>query len=155
MRSSHGDVTFLYNPATLAWAGSDSEGTLTMVRSVLYLQPRGGAHDALADYYRRHDVLATAVRAAGCRATELQIPLDGAGPALVTALWDDEAAYQGWIDHELRGANAGELLELVEVGDEGVPSGQVYRVAVAAAGPGHIPAGPENVETGETPAEEA
>lgn len=125
-----------------------------MVRSVLYLQPRDGAHDALADFYRRHDVLATAVRAAGCRATELQIPLDGTGPALVTALWDDEAAYQGWIDHDLRGANSDELLALVDVGDEGVPSGQVYRVAVAAAAPGVVPAGPENVEAGQTTAQE-
>jgi heme-degrading monooxygenase HmoA len=126
-----------------------------MVRSVLYLQPRDGAHDALVDFYRRYDVLATAVRAAGCRTTELHVPLDGDGPALVTALWDDEAAYQGWVDHDLRGANGDELMELIDVGDRGVPTGRVYRVAVAAAGPGWIPAGPENVSAGETPREEA
>ena len=126
-----------------------------MVRSVLYLQPRDGAHDALVDFYRRYDVLATAVRAAGCRTTELHVPLDGEGPALVTALWDDEAAYQGWVDHDLRGANGDELMALIDVGDGGVPTGRVYRVAVAAAGPGWIPAGPENVDTGGTPSEEA
>jgi len=126
-----------------------------MVRSVLYLQPRDGAHDALVDFYRRYDVLATAVRAAGCRTTELHVPLDGEGPALVTALWDDEAAYQGWVDHDLRGANGDELMALIDVGDGGVPTGRVYRVAVAAAGPGWIPAGPENPSAGETSHEEA
>jgi hypothetical protein len=126
-----------------------------MVRSVLYLQPRDGAHDALVDFYRRYDVLATAVRAAGCLATELHVPLEGQGPALVTALWNDEAGYQGWVDHELRVNGRDELMELIEVGDDGVPAGRVYRVAVAAAGPGWVPAGPENVNSGETPSEEA
>jgi hypothetical protein len=126
-----------------------------MVRSVLYLQPRDGAHDALIDFYRRYDVLATAVKAAGCRTTELHVPLDGDGPALVTALWDDEAAYQGWVEHDLRGTNTDELLALIDVGDGGVPAGQVYRIAVAAAGPGWIPAGPENVNADGTPREEA
>ena len=126
-----------------------------MVRSVLYLQPRDGAHDALVDFYRRYDVLATAVRAAGCRATELHVPLDGAGPALVTALWDDEAAYQGWVHHDLRVNGRDELMTLIDVGDEGVPAGRVYRVAVAAAAPGWVPAGPENSYSGATPSEEA
>jgi heme-degrading monooxygenase HmoA len=126
-----------------------------MVRSVLYLQPRDGAHDALVDFYRRYDILATAVKAAGCRTTELHVPVDGDGPALVTALWDDEAAYQGWVDHDLRGANGDELMALIDVGDGGVPTGRVYRVAVAAAGPGWIPAGPENVSAEETSREEA
>jgi hypothetical protein len=126
-----------------------------MVRSVLYLQPRDGAHDALVDFYRRYDILATAVKAAGCRTTELHGPLDGEGPALVTALWDDEAAYPGWVDHDLRDNGRDELLTLIDVGDDGVPTGQVYRVAVAAAGPGWIPAGPANVSAGETPRGEA
>lgn len=109
-----------------------------MVRSVLYLQPRGNDHAALADFYRRYDVLNTAVSAAGCRATELQVPVDGTGPALVTALWDDEAAYRGWIDHELRGAGRDELVELLDLPPAGLPAGQLYRVAVAAAS-GHDP----------------
>jgi hypothetical protein len=46
-------------------------------------------------------------------------------------------------------------MTLIDVGDDGVPAGRVYRIAVAAAGPGWIPAGPENVSAGETPREEA
>jgi hypothetical protein len=121
-----------------------------MVRSVLYLQPRGNAHDALTDFYRRYDVLQTAVAAVGCRSTELQIPLDGEGPALVTALWDDEAHYQMWIDHELRGNGGDELFELLDLGDEGVGPGAMYTVALAASGPGAIPLGVDDVDSAGT-----
>jgi hypothetical protein len=112
-----------------------------MVRSVLYLQPRGDAHEALTDFYLRYDVLQTAVATVGCRSTELQIPLDGAGPALVTALWDDEAHYQRWIDHELRGNGGEELFALLDIGPDGVGAGSLYTVALAASGDDAIPLG--------------
>ena len=116
-----------------------------MVRSVLYLQPRGNAHDAVTDFYRRYDVLQTAVAAVGCRSTELQIPLNGEGPALVTALWDDDAHYQRWIDHELRGNGGDELFALLEIGPDGVGPGALYTVALAASGEGAIPVGINDV----------
>jgi heme-degrading monooxygenase HmoA len=118
-----------------------------MVRSVLYLQPRGNAHAALADFYRRYDILATAVAAVGCRSTELQIPLDGEGPALVTALWDDEAHYQRWIDHELRGNGGDELVDLIDHDADGVGPGRIYTVAVAASGPDAVPVGVDDVDS--------
>ncbi|MCW3006213.1 MAG: hypothetical protein JWP17_839 [Solirubrobacterales bacterium] len=117
-----------------------------MVRSVLYLQPRGNAHAALADFYRRYDILETAVAAVGCRSTELQIPLDGEGPALVTALWDDEAHYQQWIDHELRGNGGAELFELIDLDADDVGPGLLYTVALAASGPDAIPVGVDDVD---------
>lgn len=116
-----------------------------MVRSVLYLQPRGNDHEALTDFYRRYDVLETAVAAVGCRSTELQIPLGGEGPALVTALWDDEAHYQRWIDHELRGNGGEELFALLDIGPDGVGAGALYTVALAESGDGAIPLGINDV----------
>jgi heme-degrading monooxygenase HmoA len=118
-----------------------------MVRSVLYLQPRGNAHDAVTDFYRRYDVLETAVAAVGCRSTELQIPLNGEGPALVTALWDDEAHYQRWIDHELRGNGGDELFALLEIGPDGVGAGALYTVALVASGEGAVPVGTNDVSS--------
>jgi hypothetical protein len=117
-----------------------------MVRSVLYLQPRGNAHAALTDFYRRYDILATAVAAVGCRSTELQVPLDGEGPALVTALWDDPAHYQQWIDHELRGNGGDELGALIDHDAENVGPGRIYTVALAASGPDAIPVGVDDVD---------
>jgi hypothetical protein len=118
-----------------------------MVRSVLYLQPRGNAHEALTDFYRRFDVLETAVAAVGCRTTELQIPLAGEGPALVTALWDDQAHYQRWIDHALRGNGVEELSDLLEIGPGGIGAGALYTVALAASGTDAIPLGINDISS--------
>lgn len=118
-----------------------------MVRSVLYLQPRGDDHEALTDFYRRHDVLQTAVAAVGCHSTELQIPVAGHGPALVTALWEDEAHYQRWIGHELRGNGGDELFELLDLGPDGVGAGAVYTVALAAVGDDPVPVGVDDVDS--------
>ena len=103
-----------------------------MIRSVLYLTPRGGDGRAVAEFYRRHQVLEHALRQDGCLGAELQLPVDGAGDVLVTALWRDAGAYQGWLDNPVRSAHAEELAELVEGFDDGV-RGALYDVAVAVA----------------------
>jgi quinol monooxygenase YgiN len=102
-----------------------------MIRSVLYLTPRGGDGRALADFYRRHEVLERAVEQEGCLGAELQVPADGAGDVLVTALWRDAQAYQGWLDNPVRTANAEELAELLDgAGDE--LRGALYEIEVSA-----------------------
>jgi heme-degrading monooxygenase HmoA len=102
-----------------------------MIRSVLYLTPRGGDGGAIADFYRQHRVLERAVEQDGCLGAELQLPATGSGDVLVTALWRDTDAYQGWLDNPFRSANADELAELVEGFDEGV-SGALYEITIAA-----------------------
>jgi quinol monooxygenase YgiN len=102
-----------------------------MIRSVLYLEPRGGEGAAIVDFYRRHRVLERACEQDGCLGAELHVPANGAGPLLVTALWRDAAAYQGWLDNPGRTAGADELGELVEGFDRGV-KGELYEVAVEA-----------------------
>ena len=102
-----------------------------MIRSVLYLTPKDGDGRALADYYRRHGVLERALEQDGCLGSELQLPLDG-GDVLVTALWRDADAYQGWLDNPARAAYADELAQFVEDFDRGVRGG-LYEVVVEAA----------------------
>ena len=106
-----------------------------MIRSVLYLQPREGHGDEIAEFYRRHHVLERACEQEGCLGAELQLPASGDGPLLVTALWRDADAYQGWLDNPLRIANGDELAALVADFDGGV-RGDLYEVAVEA-----VPAG--------------
>lgn len=101
-----------------------------MVRSVLYFQPRDGDYDAVVDFYRRHAVLTRAVAEDGCHASELQVPRRGTGPILVTALWEDEEAYRGWLESEFRNRSAGELAELIERPAE-TDSGDLYEVVLA------------------------
>jgi hypothetical protein len=106
------------------------------VRSLLVLQPRGGDHAALVDFFRRNDVLGLAVRRAGCWAAELHIPVSGAGPAVVTAVWDDAAAYDGWRSHPVRASFNGDMERLVELEPAAVlVAGGVYAVAVSASRP--------------------
>ena len=103
-----------------------------MIRSVLYLTPRGGDGRAVADFYRRHQVLERALEQDGCLGAELQLPVNGAGDVLVTALWRDAEACQGWLDNPVRSASAGALAELVEGFDAGV-RGAVYEVTLRVA----------------------
>lgn len=102
-----------------------------MIRSVLYLDPRGGDGEAIADFYRRHQVLERASGQEGCLGAELQLPTGASRAVLVTALWQDEAAYQGWVENPFRSANAEELAELVEGFDSGV-RGELYEIVVEA-----------------------
>ena len=102
-----------------------------MIRSVLYLTPRGGDGRAIVDFYRRHGVLDRAAEQDGCLGAELQLPATGSGDVLVTALWRDAGAYQRWLDNPFRSANAEELAELVEGFDDEV-RGALYEIAIEA-----------------------
>jgi heme-degrading monooxygenase HmoA len=102
-----------------------------MIRSVLFLTPRSGNGEAIVDFYRRHGVLERAVEQDGCLGAELQLPAGGGGDVLVTALWRDAQAYQGWLDNPFRSVNADELGALVEdFGDD--VRGTLYAVAIEA-----------------------
>jgi heme-degrading monooxygenase HmoA len=102
-----------------------------VIRSVLYLTPRDGDGRAIAEFYLRERVLERASEQDGCLGAELQLPLDGAGDVLVTALWRDADAYQGWLENPARAANADELARLVDDFDRGV-RGDLYAVVVEA-----------------------
>jgi hypothetical protein len=121
-------------------AGSLNYDSLAMptlegkVRSLLVLQPRGGDYGALVDFFRRHDVLGLAVREAGCCAAELQVPLSGIGPVVVTAVWDDAAAYAGWRSHPVRATFNDDMERLVDFDHaDNSLAGGVYQVAVSAS----------------------
>ena len=100
-----------------------------MIRSVLYLRPRDGDGGAIADFYRRNRVLELAAEQDGCLGAQLQLPTSGAGDVLVTALWRDAAAYQGWLDNPVRWTQAEELAQFVERFDAGVP-GETYEIVL-------------------------
>lgn len=104
-----------------------------MIRSILYLRPRGGRSADIVEFYRRSRVLERAAKQDGCLGTELQLPTNGAGDVLVTALWLDADAYQGWLDSPDRARNADALSELVEDFHSGI-SGETYDVVLDGRG---------------------
>jgi len=103
-----------------------------VIRSVLYLHPRAGDAGAVAEMYRSSGVLEDAAALDGCLGAELQLPLDRAGPILVTALWRDSAAYQQWVDSPVRAAHGEELAELLEQDLGPELQGQLYEIVVEA-----------------------
>ena len=111
-----------------------AEGFDSVIRSVLYLEPKDGDYDAVVDFYRREDVLARALRQPGCLGSELQVPVSGRGPILVTALWADPAAYDGWVSSPVRAAGSAGLAELVQGLDEAT-RGEIYTIAISAGQP--------------------
>jgi hypothetical protein len=105
-----------------------------LVRSILELAPADGDHAALEGFFRRHVKLPTAVALGGCLAAELQIPLSGAGPAVVTALWQDEEAYHRWSEHPRHDDGASELSRVLGLrAGETRPPARLFRVAASAA----------------------
>ena len=102
------------------------------VRSILLLQPRNADYAALIAFFKQHDILGLAIREAGALAGEVQVPLSGLGPVVVTALWESEAAYAGWRSHPVRDRFSGDMERLTESSASPVSSG-LYSVAVAAS----------------------
>src|SRR5215210_385776 len=71
-------------------------------RSVLFLQAKPGMRDELVEVFRRIDIPGNALLQEGCLSVEVQVPSDEDGPLLVTALWTDHAAYDGWLTNPWR-----------------------------------------------------
>ncbi len=102
------------------------------VRSVLYLPVQPGRQHDLVATFARIDVLGHAMQQAGCLGVEVQVaPDDPDAPVLVTALWTDRAAYDGWLANPWRAESGAELAPLL--GDE-PGAGAVYDVVLATDG---------------------
>ncbi len=86
----------------------------------------------MVDYYQRAGVLERARSQDGCLAAALYVPSSGSGPVLVTALWRDEKAYEGWVANPSRKEDAGQLHHLVEEDVAAGVRGALYRLVIAA-----------------------
>ncbi len=102
-----------------------------LARSILFMQPRRGRREELVATFERLGIPETALAQEGCLGVELQVPPDADAPVLVTALWSDRAAYDGWLASPQREATRDELFALLTEPPEGV----VYDIRVAAGRP--------------------
>lgn len=83
-----------------------------MIMSTLRLGLKPDSVRAIKDVYDRYEILETAIKVEGCQTLVLATPDVEGNEAYVIGLWDDEAAYQRWMDHPERGAAAQDLLQL-------------------------------------------
>ena len=112
-------------------------------RSVLFLQAKPGQRDALVDVFRRLDVPGHALQQEGCLSVEVQVAPDEDGPVLVTALWTQRAAYDGWLANPWREYSGSELAPFLD----GEYSGVVYDVVLAGGDVSAVAAGAPQVAT--------
>ena len=100
-------------------------------RSILFMQPREGRRDDLVATFERLEIPQAALEQEGCLSVELQVPPDEGAPVLVTALWADGSAYDGWLSNPRREETSEEIFALLTEPPEGV----VYEIRVAAGNP--------------------
>jgi len=104
---------------------------------VLFLQAKPGQRDQLVDVFRRIDVPGHALQQAGCLSVEVQVPADEDGPILVTALWTDREAYDGWLANPWREYSGIELEPFLN----GESHGVVYDIVLAGGNVSAVAAG--------------
>lgn len=109
-----------------------------MILSRLTFELVPGSFDALAAAFRRHRILERAIGVEGCRSLYLTADAVHEGRAHVVGVWDEEVAYQRWLDHPERGIGSADLLALMsDTWDPSTP-GEVWNVlhTVEATGAG-------------------
>lgn len=84
-----------------------------MIVSVLPFKLKPGTVPELGEVFARNRILETAIQVEGCQTLVLASPDLAGDEAYVLGLWDDDAAYQRWMDHPDRGAATDDLLRLV------------------------------------------
>lgn len=84
-----------------------------MIVSVLPFKVGLGRVPELGEVFARHRILETAIQVEGCHTLVLATPDVEGEEAYVMGIWEDDDAYQRWMDHPERGAATDDLLRLV------------------------------------------
>jgi quinol monooxygenase YgiN len=99
-----------------------------LARSLLYMQPVKGRRDEVIALFERLGVPERALQQDGCLSVELQVAPEEAAPILVTALWSNRSAYDGWLANPWRESVTPELEALLTE----PPAGTVYDIRLRA-----------------------
>ncbi len=99
-----------------------------MIVSVLRFDLKAGALPALGEAFTRHQILETAIQVEGCHTLLLASPPDETDTAYVLGLWQDEVAYERWIDHPSRSVASDDLTRLVAGDFDATAPAQLWRV---------------------------
>jgi quinol monooxygenase YgiN len=104
-----------------------------VIVSFLTFELRPGSFAALDELFRRHRIFERAIQTEGCQSLYLAADERSDTRAHVIGLWDDEAAYQRWLDDPGREAGTDELHALVADAWNPSTPGEVWRVLHTAA----------------------
>ncbi len=98
-----------------------------MIRTVLTLHVDPSRLDDVLAMYRAEDILQFSLDHSDALASEISVASDGSGELMVTALWPDEAAYDGWLNHPSRKESAPRLAKFLEGAAE-VGAGRIFAI---------------------------
>jgi hypothetical protein len=84
-----------------------------MIMSMLRFELKPDCIGPIKEIYDRFQILETAIQVEGCQTLVLATPDPEGREVYVMGLWDDDVAYQRWMDHPERGAATHDLLQLV------------------------------------------
>lgn len=99
---------------------------MTAVRSFLRIQPKPGKREHLIRFYADNRIIEIAVERGLSDGGELLIPADPDAPLVVTCTWPSREHYAEWVSS--RPAAAGDLADLVELPDSGLPAGDLFDI---------------------------
>ena len=102
-----------------------------VVESVLFLKPVGGDHSAIQKFFEDEQILEHASRKPGFLGSELHVPINGGELTMVTALWESEDAYRGWVEDPWRAENATRHAGVFEAMELAGGGGLLYEVAIS------------------------
>jgi heme-degrading monooxygenase HmoA len=102
-----------------------------VVVSVLFLKPIGGEHSAIRKFFEEEQVLEHASRTPGFLGSKLHSPVKGGELTMVTALWESEDAYRGWVEDPWRAENAVRGTEVFEAMEFAQGGGSLYEIVLS------------------------
>jgi quinol monooxygenase YgiN len=97
-----------------------------VIRTVLTLSVDPAMVNSVLDLYREEGILQYSLDHSEAVSSEISVSSDGSGTVLVTALWPDEAAYDGWVQNPWRAESNARLAELLK--DAAVGTGRIFDV---------------------------
>ena len=103
-----------------------------MILSCLTFELRPGSLGALEEIFKRHRILERAIQTEGCQSLYLTGDVANERLAHVVGVWDDEAAYQRWLDQPGREAGSDELHTIVADSWDPSAPGAIWRVVHTA-----------------------
>lgn len=112
-----------------------------MIWSMLRFDLTPGKMQDLREAFVRHQVLETSIQVEGCHILILSTPDPQGDTAYAMGLWDDEAAYQRWIDHPERGTSSDDLARLLASGERPTAPAELWPVLHLAIDPRMSPNG--------------
>jgi len=84
-----------------------------MIMSLLEFKLKPGKEAELEAVFRKHQILETAIQVEGCWKLAMLVPQQKNGTVKIIGFWEDNTAYQRWMDHPDRGMATEDLASLV------------------------------------------